>query len=59
MAMFEDETSVAWAAMPREAPVVGVDRSEIGVAERWLGDLEDHVLTVLTAAEAATLPGYR
>ena len=48
MAMFEDETSVAWTAMPREAPVVVVDGSEIGVAEPWLDDLEDHVLTDLT-----------
>lgn len=87
--MFEDETPVAWTAMPREAPVVGVDGSEIGVAERWLGDLEEdifhgvvvkrhpggelvqvpairikrmtehHVITDLTAAEAASLPRYR
>src|SRR5450759_5721755 len=36
--MFEDETAVAWRAMPYRAPVVAADGSEIGTAESLLGD---------------------
>jgi hypothetical protein len=36
--MFEDETTVAWRAMPYRAPVVAADGSEIGTAESLLGD---------------------
>ena len=36
--MFEDETAVAWRAMPYRAPVVAADGSEIGRAESLLGD---------------------
>src|SRR5437899_4625046 len=38
--MFEDETPVAWQAVPAHAPVVGADGSEIGIAESVLGDEE-------------------
>jgi len=36
--MFDDETPVAWQAVPRHAPVVASDGSEIGTAESILGD---------------------
>jgi hypothetical protein len=36
--MFEDETQVAWTAMPYRAPVVASDGSKIGTAESLLGD---------------------
>jgi hypothetical protein len=41
--MFEDETPVAWTAMPREAPVVAADGTEIGKAEQVLGDVEEDI----------------
>jgi hypothetical protein len=36
--MYEDETQVAWRAMPYRATVVAADGSEIGTAESLLGD---------------------
>jgi hypothetical protein len=41
--MFEDETPVAWTMMPREAPVVAADGTEIGTAERVRGDREEDI----------------
>jgi hypothetical protein len=41
--MFEDETVVAWRAMPYRAPVVAADGSEIGTAESLLGDEEEDI----------------
>ena len=41
--MFEDETPVAWQAMPKRAPVVAGDGTEIGTAEKVLGDEEDDI----------------
>ncbi len=41
--MFEDETAVAWKAMPYRAPVVAADGSEIGSAESLLGDEEEDI----------------
>jgi len=41
--MFEDETPVAWQAVPAHAPVVGADGSEIGIAESVLGDEEQDI----------------
>jgi hypothetical protein len=41
--MFEDETPVAWTMMPREAPVVAADGTEIGKAQQVLGDLEEDI----------------
>lgn len=41
--MFEDETVVAWRAMPYRAPVVATDGSEIGSAESLLGDEEEDI----------------
>jgi rRNA processing protein Gar1 len=41
--MFEDETPVAWTVMPREAPVVAADGTEIGKAEQVLGDVEEDI----------------
>ena len=58
--------------MPKRAPVVAGDGSEIGTAEKVLGDEEDdifhgivvrrhdgHVITDLAASEAESLPAYR
>jgi hypothetical protein len=41
--MFEDETQVAWRAMPDRATVVGADGSEIGTAESLLGDESEDI----------------
>lgn len=41
--MFDDETVVAWRAMPYRAPVVAADGSEIGTAESLLGDEEEDI----------------
>ncbi len=41
--MFENETQVAWQAMPQHAPVVASDGSEIGTTEKLLGDLDDDI----------------
>jgi hypothetical protein len=41
--MYEDETAVAWKAMPYRAPVVAADGSEIGSAESLLGDEEEDI----------------
>jgi hypothetical protein len=41
--VFEDETPVAWQAMPPHAAVVASDGTEIGVAEKWLGDQEEDI----------------
>ena len=41
--MFQDETPVAWTNMPRHAPVVTADGTEIGTAERLLGDEEEDI----------------
>jgi len=41
--MFEDETPVAWIAMPYRATVVAADGSEIGTAESLLGDESEDI----------------
>lgn len=41
--MFEDETPVAWIAMPHGAAVVAADGSEIGTAESVLGDENEDI----------------
>jgi hypothetical protein len=41
--MFEDETTVAWIAMPYRAAVVAADGSEIGTAESLLGDENEDI----------------
>ena len=41
--MFEDETTVAWIAMPYRATVVAADGSEIGTAESLLGDENEDI----------------
>jgi hypothetical protein len=43
VSMFEDETAVAWIAMPYRAPVVAADGSEIGTAESLLGDENEDI----------------
>lgn len=41
--VFDDETVVAWRAMPYRAPVVGADGSEIGTAESLLADEDEDI----------------
>ncbi len=41
--MFDDETAVAWTAMPYRAVVVAADGSQIGKAESLLGDEADDI----------------
>ena len=43
VSMFEDETPVAWQAVPHEAVVVAGDGSEIGRVETMLGDEEEDI----------------
>jgi hypothetical protein len=41
--MFDDETVVAWRAMPYRAAVVAADGSDIGTAESLLADDEEDI----------------
>jgi hypothetical protein len=41
--VFEDETVVAWRAMPYRAPVIAADGSDIGSAESLLGDEKEDI----------------
>jgi hypothetical protein len=41
--MFDDETPVAWQVMPRHAPVVAADGSEIGASDSLLADLDEDI----------------
>ena len=41
--MLEDETPVAWQAMPRHAPVVAGDGTEIGTADSLLADEDEDI----------------
>jgi len=41
--MLEDETPVAWRAMPRHAPVVAGDGTEIGTADSLLADEDEDI----------------
>lgn len=41
--MFEDETPVAWIALPPRVPVVGSDGTELGTVEEVLGDAEEDI----------------
>ncbi len=41
--MFDDETAVAWTAMPYRAPVVAADGSQVGKAESLLGDENEDI----------------
>jgi hypothetical protein len=41
--MYDDETVVAWTAMPYKAPVVAADGTVIGKAESLLGDESEDI----------------
>ncbi|HET7419732.1 MAG TPA: hypothetical protein VFL27_05085 [Candidatus Dormibacteraeota bacterium] len=41
--MFEDETTIAWPATPRHAPVVDAQGHEIGAVSRVLGDESEDI----------------
>ncbi len=51
--MFEDETPVAWQAMPQHAPVVASDGTEIGTAVKWLGDQDGDIFHGIVARRRA------
>ena len=56
--MFEDETTVAWQAMPRHAPVVDADGEQIGTVAEVLGDEEEdifHGLSVKRSRDGETV----
>jgi PRC-barrel domain len=62
--MFDDETQVAWRAMPYRAPVVAADGSEIGTAESLLGDEEEDIFHGIVVkrkpgGEALEIPASR
>ena len=41
--MFEEETAVAWKAVPREAVVVAGDGTELGAVDEILGDEDEDI----------------
>jgi hypothetical protein len=41
--MFENETPIAWTALPREAVVVAADGTEIGRVRYVLGDQQEDI----------------
>ena len=47
--MFEDETPIAWQALPRHAQVVATDGTEIGTAESLLADQEEDIFHGIVA----------
>lgn len=51
--MFEEETQVAWRAMPYRAPVVAGDGTEIGKAESLLGDEDDDIFHGIVTKRSA------
>ena len=55
--MFDDETTVAWRAMPYRAPVVSSDGVDFGTAESLLGDDKEDIFhgIVLKRREGGTL----
>jgi len=60
--MFDDETQVAWGAMPYRAPVVAADGSEIGTAESLLGDESEdifHGIVVKQRGKNLEIPATR
>lgn len=62
--MFEDETVVAWQAMPHKAPVVGAGGEEIGTAEAVLGDEAEDIFHGIVArrkhdGETVEIPALR
>jgi hypothetical protein len=60
--MFDDETAVAWRAMPYRAPVMAGDGSVIGTAESLLGDEEEdifHGIVVKRGGRALEIPASR
>lgn len=47
--MFENETQVAWQAMPHRAPVVDAGGEEIGTAEAVRGDEDEDIFHGIVA----------
>jgi len=61
--MFDDETQVAWQAMPRNAPVVASDGTHVGTAEKLLGDVDEDIFHGVVVrrgdGEAVEIPAAR
>jgi hypothetical protein len=59
----EDEAQVAWQVMPRHAPVMAGDGSQIGTTEKLLGDVDDDIFHGLVVrrddGEAVEIPAKR
>ncbi len=56
--MFEDETPVAWQAVPRHTPVFAADASEIGTTETLRGDEDEdifHAVVVRRTGDGETV----
>jgi hypothetical protein len=56
--MFEDETTIAWTALPRDTTVVGADGGEVGRVRYVLGDKEEdifHGIAMRRAGDGATV----
>jgi hypothetical protein len=62
--VFEDETPVAWQAVPRHTPVLAADGSEIGTAETLLGDEDEDIFHGVVvrrtgSGETVEIPAHR
>jgi hypothetical protein len=61
--MNADEVQVAWQVMPKHAPVVASDGSQIGITEELLGDKEEDIFHGLVIrrddGEAVEIPAGR
>lgn len=56
--MFDDETTIAWTALPRDATVVGADGGEVGRVRYVLGDQDEdifHGIAMRRAHDGATV----
>jgi sporulation protein YlmC with PRC-barrel domain len=51
--MFDDETPIAWTALPQGIQVVASDGADIGKVEDVLGDREDDIFHGLLVRRAA------
>jgi len=56
--MFENETTIAWTALPRDTTVVGADGAEVGRVRYVLGDKDEdifHGIAMHRAHDGATV----
>jgi hypothetical protein len=61
--MFDDETQLAWQAMPQHVPVVSSAGSHVGTAEKLLGDIDEDIFHGVVIrrddGEAVEIPAAR